>query len=407
MATDVTFVTNVDLSNNEIRNVKLQVLSADPTSGEAKFYYNSVSKAIRYHDGSAWRTLWKQDTTELAGTGLSAVDGDTIAVNFGAISGSPSFGQSNSNGAASTAARSDHTHALPAHDAGAHAAIKISDLASPTSSVSMGSQKITNLQDGTAATDAATVGQVQAAATGLDIKASARAATTANVGTYAATGGTSGRGQLTACPNTIDGVTLVANNRILVKNHGTAAANGIYVVTTVGTGANGVWDRATDFDSDSEVTPNAFVFVEEGTTNADTGWVLTTNGPITLGGSSGTSLAWTQFTGNGSIIAGAGLTQTGNQFDVGAGPGITVAADSVAIDTSVVTRKYAADLTGSATSYVVTHNLNTRDVQVTIRETGTPYGAVLTSWEATSVNTVTVYFATAPASGAYRAIVQG
>ena len=66
-------------------------------------------------------------------------------------------------------------------------------------------------------------------------------------------------------------------------------------MTTVGTGSNGVWDRATDFDSDAEVTANAFVFIEEGNTYADTAWVLTTNNPITIGGSSGTSLTWAQF----------------------------------------------------------------------------------------------------------------
>jgi hypothetical protein len=80
-----------------------------------------------------------------------------------------------------------------------------------------------------------------------------RTATTANVGTYTATAGASTRGQIRA-PNVLDGVTLIATNRILVKNSTNGAANGIYVVTTAGTGANGVWDRATDFDADTEVT---------------------------------------------------------------------------------------------------------------------------------------------------------
>jgi hypothetical protein len=91
-----------------------------------------------------------------------------------------------------------------------------------------------------------------------------RTATTANVGTY--TAGASTRGQITGAPNVLDGVTLIATNRILVKNSTNGAANGIYVVTTAGTGANGVWDRATDFDADTEVTANAFMFIEEGTT---------------------------------------------------------------------------------------------------------------------------------------------
>jgi hypothetical protein len=82
-----------------------------------------------------------------------------------------------------------------------------------------------------------------------------RTATTANVGTYTATAGLHKRSDNSA--NVLDGVTLIATNRILVKNSTNGAANGIYVVTTAGTGANGVWDRATDFDADTEVTANA------------------------------------------------------------------------------------------------------------------------------------------------------
>ena len=143
-------------------------------------------------------------------------------------------------------------------------------------------------------------GAVTAAATGLDVKQSVRAATVATAGTYTATAGAKARGQITAAPSTLDGVTLVNGNRILVKNHSTPAANGIYVVTTAGTGATGVWDRATDFDEDSEVTANAFTFVEEGTL-ADTAWVVTSDNAIIVGGTSGTSIAWAQFAGNGTV----------------------------------------------------------------------------------------------------------
>jgi len=146
-------------------------------------------------------------------------------------------------------------------------------------------------------------GAVTASATGLDVKQSVRAATLAATGTYTATTGAKTRGQITAAPNILDGITLVAGNRVLVKNHGgttSNAANGIYVVTTLGTGANGVWDRATDFDDDNEVTANAFTFVEEGTL-ADTAWVVTSNNSIIIGGASGTAIEWAQFAGNGTI----------------------------------------------------------------------------------------------------------
>jgi hypothetical protein len=557
MATDATFATNIDLSLNELRNARFQALATPPSPSEARVYYDTVLKKLRYYDGSGW------------------VNAEQVG--FGAITSPAVFGQANANGSASTAARSDHSHALPSHDDGAHAAVKLSALAAPAANVpmagykltglgaatangdavrweqvngvylplgggsisglltlladlivedelvirgsgnpanggggsiraggstytlvlkprngdatyadaaelyydavaqrwvvesalrvenplvvtntltvagkvmgvatgtaatdavnksqldavstvasnalpkaggtmsgaiAMGGNKITGLADGTAASDAVSKQQLDAAVTaaqmGLNVKASARVYSTGiGIGTYNSTGGASGRGQITAAPNTMDGVTLVAGDRILV---GSGSTSGIWSVTTVGTGSNGVWDRATDFDSDAEVTANAFVFIAEGTTYADTGWVLTTNNPITIGGASGTSLTWSQFSGPGSIVAGQGLFQSGNAISVGDGLGISCTADTVAIDTAVVARKYSATLSTSATSYTVTHNLGTRDVQVTVRQNSSPYGMVITAWEATDANTVTVYFATAPAANTYRVTVIG
>lgn len=111
-----------------------------------------------------------------------------------------------------------------------------------------------------------------ARATGNDFKASVRAATTANIASLA--GG---------APNTIDGVALAANDRVLVKDQATASQNGIYVVTTLGTGANGTWMRAVDSDGAGELTSGAVVAVEEGTLYTDSQWMLTTDGAITIG----------------------------------------------------------------------------------------------------------------------------
>lgn len=217
---------------------------------------------------------------------------------------------------------------------------RLDQMAAPTASVSLNSQRITNLGTPTLDTDAATKAYVDAARTGLDVKDSVRAASTANVTvTYAATGGTSARGQITAAPNTLDGVTLANGNRILLKDQSTGAQNGIWVVTTVGTGANGVWDRATDFDADAEVTAGAFTFVTEGTVNGDSGWVLTTNDAIVIGGASGTALTFAQFSGAGQITAGAGLTKTGNTIDVAtASTGrIVVNADNIDLASGIAT----------------------------------------------------------------------
>ena len=199
-------------------------------------------------------------------------------------------------------ARADHVHANPT----------LSSVGAATADISIGGFKITNLATPVADTDAANKGYVDAARSGLDVKQSVRAASTANVTvTYSATGGTSTRGQITAAPNTLDGVTLAANDRILLKNQTTGAQNGIWVVSTLGTGANGVWDRATDFDTDAEVTAGAFAFVEEGTTNGDSGWVLATNNPITIGGASGTALTFNQFSSAGSGVSSFSAGTTG------------------------------------------------------------------------------------------------
>lgn len=176
-------------------------------------------------------------------------------------------------------------------------------------------------------------GKITSASTGLQVKNAARVGTTATTGTYTATAGTSARGQITAAPNTVDGITLLAGNRVLVKNHATIAANGIYVVSTVGTGATGIWDRAEDFNSDLEASPNSFVFLEEGNTLGDTAWVLTTNAPITLGGASGTGLVWTQFAGSGVGISTVGIaTANGLQGTSSGGytPTITLGTPLVA-----------------------------------------------------------------------------
>ena len=175
---------------------------------------------------------------------------------------------------------------------------------------------------------------VDAVANGLDVKASVRVATTANLAaTY-----DNGAGTLTASSNgaiSVDGVTLTTNDRVLVKNQTTQTQNGFYKVTTVGSGsAQFVLTRTPDADAASELTGGAFTFTEEGTANADNGYVLTTNGTPTLGT---TNITFEQFSGAGQISAGAGLTKTGNTIDVvGTADKITVSANALTIASTYV-----------------------------------------------------------------------
>jgi hypothetical protein len=175
---------------------------------------------------------------------------------------------------------------------------------------------------------------VDAVANGLDVKASVRVATTANLsGTY-----NNGNGTITAGSNgaiSVDGVSLDVSDRVLVKDQTTQTQNGFYKVTTVGSGSAAfVLTRTPDADAASELTGGAFTFVEEGTANADNGFVLTTNGTPTLGT---TNITFEQFSGAGQISAGAGLTKTGNTIDVvGTADKITVSANALTIASTYV-----------------------------------------------------------------------
>jgi phage-related tail fiber protein len=122
-------------------------------------------------------------------------------------------------------------------------------------------------------------------------------------------------------------VSVIAGDRVLVKNQTTGSENGIYVV------AAGSWTRATDFDSNAEVTAGAFTFVEAGTVNGDSGFVLSTDNPITLGT---TALTFVQFSGAGQITAGNGMTKTGNSLDIvtASAARIVVNADSIDLATA-------------------------------------------------------------------------
>ena len=143
-----------------------------------------------------------------------------------------------------------------------------------------------------ASTDIANKSYVDSVAQGLNIKSAVLAATTTSI--------TLVGGQV------VDGVTLVAGDRVLVKNQSVASANGIYNVQTT------AWTRTTDADTWNELV-SAFVFVEQGTTQADTGFVCTADPGGTLGV---TAVNWTQFSGAGTYTAGTGLTLSGTQFSI-------------------------------------------------------------------------------------------
>ena len=200
---------------------------------------------------------------------------------------------------------------------------RLDQMAAPTGAVSLNSQKITGLADPTADADAANKGYVDGVAQGLDVKDSVVATTTAN-GTLS-----------TAFANgqSIDGVTLQTGDRILIKNQSTASQNGIYNVN-----ASGAPSRATDMATGGNAA-GAFVFVEQGTVNAENGFVCTSDTGSAVVGTN--NLTFAQFSGAGQIIAGDGLDKSGNTLsvDLKANGGLVIESTELAVklDASSIT----------------------------------------------------------------------
>jgi hypothetical protein len=204
----------------------------------------------------------------------------------------------------------------------------------------------------------ATKSYVDSVANGLDVKASVRVATTANLSaTYNNSAGT-----LTASSNgaiSIDGVSLALNDRVLVKDQTTQTQNGFYKVTTVGSGSAAyVLTRTPDANEASEITGGAFTFVEEGTANADNGFVATHDGTPTLGTD---NITFEQFSGAGSISAGDGLTKTGNTIDVSVDDSsIEISGDSLQVKALGITNAMLAGsiVNGKLANSSITINSN-------------------------------------------------
>jgi hypothetical protein len=298
------FLTNIDLNQNQLIKGTFEVLATDPSTDlfDGRLIFNSTEGVIKVYDvtASAWRKMISGVTA--AGDHATSL---TINESNGAITITPNLANSASAGLMSA---SDFT--------------KLGD-STPDATANKIVQRDANgnakVADPTDNAHIATKGYVDAARQGLDVKASVRVASVAPVAIASAL----------EAGDVIDGVTLVAGDRVLLKDQSTASENGIYVAV-----ASGAASRATDADTSAKVTTGMFTFVAEGTVNGDNGFVLTTNDTITLGT---TGLTFVQFSGAGQVIAGAGLTKSGNTLDVvGTADRITVNVDSVDIASTYV-----------------------------------------------------------------------
>lgn len=246
-----------------------------------------------------------------------------------------------------------------------------------------GVRKITNLPDGTNPQDPATVAQLAAAVEGIAWKDSVRVSTQSNL-TIASPGAN------------IDGITMAANDRVLVRFQPLGQENGIYIWN----GAAIPMTRSLDCSSANELE-QAITTVEEGT-NAGTSYRQTVVNAI-LGT---TPLTWTVFGQSASAASetSAGILELATQAETDTGTDDFRAITALKLATSVfASKKYTTNIgDGSATSIAITHNLNTRDVDVTVYRNSGNYDEVLVEIQRTSVNAVTLIFDTAPAAAAYR-----
>jgi hypothetical protein len=299
------FLTNIDLTKNQLLNASIQHLATAPSSPvTGQVYFDTTKNALRQYNGTVWKTyttsgdIVNGDIAVGAAIDITKLDTDVLA-------------RANHTGTQPASTISDFDTQVRTN--------RLDQMSAPTSDVSFNDVRITDVADPVNPQDAATKAYVDAARSGLDVKASVRVASTQNVdisgGTFA---------------GTIDGVIPVTGDRVLLKDQTNGAQNGIYTYDSSSTS----FVRASDADSDLKVTSGMFTFVEEGNQGGNNGYVLTTDNPITL---NTTELEFVQFSGAGQITAGDGLVKDGNTINVvGTTDRIKVSPDSIDIDAAYV-----------------------------------------------------------------------
>jgi hypothetical protein len=236
---------------------------------------------------------------------------------------------------------------------------RLDQMAAPTGSVSLNSQTITNVADPVNTQDAATKGFVEATSQGLNVKNSCVAATTANITISTALNN----------GDTLDGVSLSTNDRVLVKDQSTASQNGIYVV-----GASPA--RSADLATGDNAA-GFFTFVEKGTVNADNGFVCTSDSGSAVVGTNNLTIA--QFSGAGQITAGDGLDKSGNTLsvDLKANGGLVIESTEIAIDlaassiTGTLPVSKLTSVTSTATELNVLDGITSTTTELNLMDGGT------------------------------------
>lgn len=364
------FLSNIDLNKNQILNGVFQNLASAPSSPVAgQFYYDTTTGAGYVRNGSAWICT---DASKLSGV-----------IPMGALTVDPTS-RANHSGTQLAATISDLATTVKAY--------KLNEFDAPVANVAMGGYTLTGLNtspnaSGQAAEYSWVLNQISQAAAGVKaVKDPVRVIARANI--------------TLSGLQTIDSVSLAANDRVAVTANTTASQNGLY------TAQSGAWVRVTDMDQDTELMGGTEFLVNEGTTYAGSVWRITNTGTITLGT---TGLTFSQVNQQTTYTNGNGLDLAGAVFSVKAvaSGGITVSGAGVQVDTAIVERHYNATIGDGSTSAIpVTHNLGTQDIDVTVRDASTN-ALVFVDWTATSTTVATLNFASAPAAASYKVHITG
>ena len=278
----------LEMAKNEIRNLVLHLLAADPsTPTEGQQYHDTVSHHPKYHDGTSFKDL-------------------TDALKLGGQDSAYHRARANHTGTQLASTVSDFDTQVRTN--------RLDQMAAPTADVSFNSRKITNLLDGTNPQDAVSFAQLELAKQGVAKKAAVEAAMTTNVNI--------------ANPGTavFDGVTVATNERVLLTGQTTDAEKGIYVFN----GSGVAMTRALDADVFAEIDGGTETFAQGGTANQGV-WRQTAE----LAAFTGQS--WVKVAGGSTYSAGDGLTESpAGTFNVGSSARIVVNANDVDLASGIV-----------------------------------------------------------------------
>jgi hypothetical protein len=443
----------LDMDKNEVRNAVIQNLGTEPVSPSAgQIIYNTVKNLFGYWNGTAWvypsigSNFGDTNSVDLQHNGsTNTVTADVRVVSGGGIEVVTNGLQLTSTGVSAgeytkvtidvkgrvTSASNLLSGDLPSHTHASHTDILdfdtgvrqnlLNEMGLANNSVNLNNKKIINLAEPTNPSDGATKNYVDSSLVGLRWKVAARVATTGNI-TLSGT-------------QTIDGVAVVAGDRVLVKAQTTGSQNGIYIV------ASGAWTRPEDANIISELV-SAAIYINEGTANGGSAWTCTNNASAILGT---TAITWSIFAGTQVVTASLGLEKVNSdirvKFDTNPGlelntnslrakvdttkaieriaSGLAVKVDNssvvfngsgqLALHSTYQTRKFVGTITGNGALkiFAVTHNFGTTDVAVEVYEV-TTNDTVILGVTRNSTNQVTVEFAIAPINTKqYKVVVIG